>query len=98
MLDHPARVAIHFSHRIGALVATFILMIMVFAGRQQQHVPMLRRVSLWLLFFLVAQLAIAITMVLNLVPLSLAVAHNAVAALLWLAAVTYLYVVWCRCK
>jgi cytochrome c oxidase assembly protein subunit 15 len=81
VLEHPARVAIHFTHRVGALVATILLLLAALTalrglGREA------RWAGLAVLLALVLQLSIGIFMVLRAFPLPLAAAHNAGAALL----------------
>jgi cytochrome c oxidase assembly protein subunit 15 len=86
VLDHPARVAIHFTHRVGAVVAgTLLLLAAVFALRGLGAGP--RRAALAVIAALAAQISIGVFMVLRAFPLELAAAHNAGAALLVAAAV-----------
>jgi heme a synthase len=81
VLDHPARVAIHFTHRVGAVVASALLLIAAFlAARGLGAGP--RRAALWVVAALVFQVGVAVFMVLRAFPLELAAAHNAGAALL----------------
>lgn len=81
VLDHPARVAIHFSHRVGAIVATILLLLAAHAALRG-----LGRGARWaalaVLAALVFQIAVGVFMVLRAFPLPLAAAHNAGAALL----------------
>jgi cytochrome c oxidase assembly protein subunit 15 len=81
VLEHPARVAIHFTHRVGAVVATLLLLLAAFASLRG-----LGRGARWaglaVLAALALQLSIGIFMVLRAFPLPLAAAHNAGAALL----------------
>jgi cytochrome c oxidase assembly protein subunit 15 len=81
VLDHPARVAIHFVHRLGALLAAALLAAFgyVLARRAES-----RFAGLAVLGALGLQLALGISIVLGGVPLTIAVAHNAVAAVLLL--------------
>lgn len=81
VLDHPARVAIHFTHRLGAVLATVLLLLAAFGA-----LTGLGRGARWaglaVLAALVLQLSIGVFMVLRAFPLPLAAAHNAGAALL----------------
>jgi heme a synthase len=85
VLDNPARVAIHLTHRLGALVATLALLTaaIVSLGRSKQ--PAVRAAACAVLVALALQVSIGIAMVLRGFPLWLATAHNAGAALLLLA-------------
>jgi cytochrome c oxidase assembly protein subunit 15 len=85
VLDHPARVAIHFTHRIGAMVASLLLLLAAYSAFR------LGRGARWAGILVVAaltlQIGIAVFMVLRAFPLELAAAHNAGAALLVAATV-----------
>ena len=87
VLDHPARVAIHFTHRLGALVAALVLGFV--AWQAHAHRPVARRAHGGHGAGGGARGAAAAraVMVLKTFPLPLATAHNAVAALLLLAMV-----------
>ena len=81
VLDHPARVAIHFMHRVGATVATLLLLLAAFAALSGLgRAP--RWAALAVLGALALQISIGVFMVLRAFPLELAAAHNAGAALL----------------
>ena len=84
VLDHPPRVAIHFGHRLGALLATLLLA--AFALRLLAR-PEARGASGAVLVALAAQVGLGISIVLFGVPLAVAVAHNGVAAILLLTVV-----------
>ncbi|MGD8976521.1 MAG: COX15/CtaA family protein [Gammaproteobacteria bacterium] len=84
ILDNAARVAIHFTHRVGAVVAAIVLGLL--AWRAWRH-PGLAGAAGWLAAVLAAQLVLGVVMVMTQLPLSLATAHNGVAALLLLAVV-----------
>ncbi len=83
VLEHPARVAIHFTHRLGAVLAA--VLIGVFGWRVARRAA--RADGVAVLGLLLLQLALGVSIVLFGVPLPIAVAHNATAALLLLAVV-----------
>ncbi|MDN5871410.1 MAG: COX15/CtaA family protein [Nitrococcus sp.] len=88
VLDAPARVAIHLTHRVGAvIVAVFTLGLAIALWR---WVP--GRAANWsagvLALVVCVQFALGVSNVLLSLPLPVAVAHNAVAALLLLTFVT----------
>jgi heme a synthase len=87
VLDHPARVAIHFVHRLGAIAAAIVLGILSWLAWRQGETPAVRAAGVVLGVVLVAQLILGPMMVMRALPLSLATAHNGVAALLLLATV-----------
>ncbi len=78
-LSNAALNAIHWTHRVGALVLAVYLGIIVFAAAKMTG---LRRYAWALGSALVLQLGLGISNVLAMLPLTLAVAHNAGAALL----------------
>jgi len=85
VLNHPARVAIHFVHRLGALTTAVVLGLLSFLAWRGGATPAIRTAGIVLALVLVAQLILGPLMVIRGLPLSLATAHNAVAALLLLA-------------
>lgn len=87
VLDHPARVAIHFVHRIGAIVAALMLGFASIAAMRLGQTREVRIAGAVLGIVLICQLILGPVMVIRALPLALATAHNAVAALLLLAAV-----------
>lgn len=82
VLDNPARVAIHFSHRLGAIAATLALGVL---GWTMLRRPRLRPDGIAVLAALGVQLVLGASIIIYSVPLAVAVAHNGVAALLLLA-------------
>jgi cytochrome c oxidase assembly protein subunit 15 len=84
VLDHPARVAIHFVHRLGAVAATLVAATLatVLAARRESHWE-----GIAIMAVLACQVGIGIAIVVLGVPLWAAVAHNGVAAFLLLSIV-----------
>ena len=82
VLDNPARVAIHFTHRLGAIAAAVVLGLL---GWMMARRPRLRPDGIAVLGALGVQLVLGASIIIYSVPLSIAVAHNGVAALLLLA-------------
>lgn len=90
LLDGDARVAIHLTHRVGALVTCAVLLWL--ALRLWGSATILsRQMALLLLAALAVQVALGISNVLFTLPLPVAVAHNAGAALLLLVMLTINY-------
>jgi heme a synthase len=85
VLDSASRVAIHFTHRLGAMVATLSLLLAAVLTLRRRSAAASRRAAWAVLAALVLQLCIGISMVLRGFPLQIATAHNAGAALLLLA-------------
>ncbi len=89
VLDSPARTAIHVSHRIGALLTTVLLLGLAITSIRSR-IRALRRCTVALLHLLVLQVALGVGNVIFALPLTLATAHNVVAALLLLSVLTHL--------
>ena len=85
VLGNAARVAIHLTHRAGALVTTLGLLLAAGAALRLRNEPRVRAAGAAVLVALALQLSLGISMVLQGFPLWLATAHNAGAALLLLA-------------
>jgi heme a synthase len=90
VLDNPARIAIHLTHRIGALVTTAALALAALLVLRRRGLSFARAGAVAVLAALVLQLAIGVAMVLKTFPLRLATAHTAGAALLLLATLALL--------
>ena len=83
LLHNTPRVTIHVMHRLGALYTTFILLLLSMQlYRYRRHQPIFTYLAGAIIGLLVIQVGLGITNVLAWLPLSVAVAHNAVAALL----------------
>ncbi len=90
ILQADARTAIHVAHRIGAVITFCIL----FALGMRAFIEPRRAVKITaivLLLLLCLQIGIGIANIILALPLPAAVAHNAVAALLLLSAITLLH-------
>ena len=94
VLDHPARVAIHFVHRIGAVVAALVLGFLAWRSVRTGQSRAVRMAGAMLAVLLAVQWTLGPLMVLKALPLGLATAHNGVAALLVLAVVALLRFLW----
>jgi cytochrome c oxidase assembly protein subunit 15 len=94
VLEHPARVAIHFAHRLGAIVAALVLGLTAVKAMRTARSRGVRMAGMAVAAMLVTQLILGPTMVLETFPLPLATAHNAVAALLLLSVVALLRFLW----
>ena len=81
VMDSAARTAIHYSHRIGALIVSAALLVLIVKLLRLQ-VPAARRWALALLVLLALQVSLGISNVVFALPLYVAVAHNVCGALL----------------
>jgi cytochrome c oxidase assembly protein subunit 15 len=94
VLDHPARVAIHFVHRIGAVVTALVLGFLAWRSIRTGQSRAVRMAGSALAALLLVQWTIGPVMVMKALPLWLATAHNGVAALLVLAVVALIKFLW----
>lgn len=88
VLDNDARVTIHMMHRLGALVVLVYLSWLIWKVIAATQSTVLRRTAGVIGVLLFIQISLGIVNVIGLLPLPVAVAHNAIAALLVLALVT----------
>lgn len=89
LLDNHARTAIHFTHRLGALSVT-LLLIWLAIGLWRSG-SWARKIAVVLLAVLALQVSLGISNVYWVLPLPVAVAHNAVGLILLLTLVTLNY-------
>ena len=90
LLDNPARVAIHYSHRVSALIVTFIFLILMSRLWFSDAAPLASTLGI----LLITQITLGIINVIYVLPLYVAIAHNLVAACLLLATFTVNYLAW----
>lgn len=88
ILEQEARIAIHASHRIGAFVATFALLVLIYQLFKQTSSALLKQFAMVLSGLLLVQILLGVNNVVSQLPLANAVAHNAVGALLILCLVS----------
>lgn len=87
LLDNHARTAIHFSHRLGALLVSITMVVLAVALWRSRYAPA-RALAGVLMAVLVVQISLGISNVYWALPLPIAVAHNAGGAVLILVLVT----------
>lgn len=88
ILSHVARTAIQMSHRIMAVITSIYLGLLVYKLFNATKRNYLRGLAVLLVCLLVLQISLGAFNVLWVLPLSIAMAHNAVAALLLLVLIT----------
>jgi cytochrome c oxidase assembly protein subunit 15 len=91
VLESSARTAIHFTHRIGALI-TFIIVTLL-ALRLFKNTS-LRSLGILVMSVLLVQISLGISNVIFYLPLPIAVSHNGVAALLLITLIYVNYRLW----
>jgi len=92
LLDNPARVAIHYSHRVTALLLTAIMIILIACLWFTNAAPLASTLGLVLLL----QISLGIMNVVYVLPLYIAIAHNLVAAMLLLVTLLINYLAFKR--
>jgi len=85
ILENDARIAIHASHRIGAIIATIILAFLSYRLISQNSCQKLKKFGLLIGGLLIVQVVLGIFNIIFQLPLYNAVAHNGVGALLLVA-------------
>jgi len=95
VLDGPARTAIHFAHRVGALI-TFLYVGWMAGKLMAKGSGSYKKAGVSILVLLVLQVLLGIGNVVMSLPISVAVAHNMVAALLFLSLINVNYLLWRR--
>ncbi len=96
VLSDPARVAIHVSHRIGALVAFLTVIMTSLVCLVKARRPALKWLGALVGILVICQVGIGISMVHWGLPLVLTDAHTGVAALLLAAVVSLNWAVWAK--
>ena len=97
VLEHPARVAIHFAHRLGALLTTLAVLWAVWlalqatGGAATTRSTGVRLAAHLAAAAVVTQIMIGVFMVLEAFPLTLAAGHNGGAAILLLAMLHFIW-------
>lgn len=83
VMDSAARTAIHFSHRIGAIIVTISVLYLVWR-LLKTSLPAAKLWAVTLAVVLVVQVSLGLSNIIWSLPLPVAVAHNAVGAMLLL--------------
>ncbi|MCF7505760.1 COX15/CtaA family protein [Vibrio sp. L3-7] len=93
VLEYPARLTIHVMHRFGAIVATLTVLMIVYQLWKLGKAPQ-QKLSIIVAMVLFAQVSLGISNVLFHLPISVAVLHNLMAAMLLVSMVVTNFVVW----
>ena len=80
LLDNPSRVAVHYSHRVSAILVTLIFLILMSKLWFTNAAPLASTLGI----LLITQISLGIINVVYVLPLYVAIAHNLVAATLLL--------------
>lgn len=88
IMDNEARVAIHFIHRVGAIITTAYLLFLIVVLYMRIALPETRTIASVILGVLILQVLLGLGNIIFQFPVSVAVAHNLVGALLLITMVT----------
>ncbi|MGB5103606.1 MAG: COX15/CtaA family protein [Steroidobacteraceae bacterium] len=94
VLDHPARVAIHYTHRLWGVITALVLGLVAWQAMRTGQSRAVRMAGTAVAVVLATQWVLGPVMVLETLPLELATAHNGVAAVLLLSMVALLRFLW----
>jgi len=84
VLPVEARAAIHFAHRLGAVAVFLVLSLLAMSASSNRNAAPISKPAVLLSFLLLLQVGLGVLSVLLRLPVAVAVAHQAVAALLLL--------------
>ena len=90
LLDNPSRVAIHYSHRVSAILVTIVFLVLISKLWFSNAAPLASTLGVLLL----TQISLGIINVVYVLPLYVAIAHNLVAALFLLTVFAVNYLAW----
>ncbi len=90
-LSLDAGVTVHFMHRVGAVITSLTLIALSIMILRNISSSIIRKQAVSLLFLLAAQVTLGIANVVLVLPIPVAVAHNAIAAVLLLNLLTINY-------
>ncbi len=90
-LDSAARIAIQMAHRMNAILTAVYILCLSAWVLCKEKIPAIRRSALIAIILVCIQFALGVILVTHLLPLDIAVSHNAVAALLLLTMVSWVY-------
>jgi cytochrome c oxidase assembly protein subunit 15 len=90
LLDNPARVAIHYSHRVTAILVTIVFIILMSKLWFSAAAPLASTLGILLL----TQITLGIINVVYVLPLYIAIAHNLIAATLLATMFMVNYLAW----
>ncbi len=94
VLEYDARMTIHISHRVWAIVTAITICLLSFKLIKRGQTPLIKRCASLLLALLTVQFCLGLANVIFHLPLNIAVAHNGGAALLMLNLVFINYLLW----
>ena len=92
VLDHYTRMTIHVAHRMGAMI-TSLLILWLGVQLLQSRTRVMKQAAVVMMVLLVIQVLLGVSNIIFMLPLSVAVAHNGVAALLLLSLVFINYAI-----
>ncbi len=98
VLSNEAKVTIHASHRIGAIVTTLVIALLIYRLLKIKSSQSLRKLTFTIKLLLLIQVILGVSNVVFHLPLAVAVAHNVVASLLLISLVSLRTMIWLAVK
>lgn len=92
-LNNIARETIHMTHRFGALIVSCYLLGFIIWIQMKKQFHTLKKISYFIAIILIVQISLGILNVLLKLPLTIAVSHNLLAALLLLSLVSINFII-----
>jgi len=90
-IDYKSKLAIHFTHRLGALILTFLFIGLFFYLFKIQNSVILKKIGMIVLVFFVGQILLGISNVLFSLPITIAVMHTVNACILLMSMIILLF-------
>jgi len=90
-IDYKSKLAIHFTHRLGALILTFLFIGLFFYLFKIQNSVILKKIGMIVLIFFVSQILLGISNVLFSLPITIAVMHTVNACILLMSMIILLF-------
>ncbi len=87
-MDNESRIAIHYMHRIGAIITSLYLLMIIYVFSKKIAIPETRNMAKVISAVLLLQLSLGLANIIFHFPVAVAVAHNLVGALLLVTMVT----------
>tara|TARA_B100000959_G_scaffold7863_1_gene7961 strand:- start:721 stop:1716 length:996 start_codon:yes stop_codon:yes gene_type:complete len=95
-IDHKSKLAVHFTHRLGALILTFLFIGLFLYLFKIQNSIILKKIGMVVLIFFIAQVFLGISNILFSLPITIAVMHTVNACILLMSMITLLFYSTCN--
>ena len=90
-IDYKSKLAVHFTHRLGALILTFLFIGLFLYLFKIQNSIILKKIGMVVLIFFIAQVFLGISNILFSLPITIAVMHTVNACILLMSMIILLF-------